>query len=1760
MAQDFGTGVSRTLTAVDRQFLQTVWQASKPPLDSELNLVAQIGNEALRGAVRSEMPSGFLSDPMSSEADFEVNANWSNWFKFGHPANGNTSAPFMWANVNGWLIPVSGSGVAEGDPSNRINLFGPPATDARIDLVFLEVWQAQVAPNPSTANKPSASTVHKYGNVEYGGTNINDDIQDPTIGFETTERVQLQYRLRVVGSGTGLGDSTNLAQYPDGLDDPNVIAQGTQTAPVAGYTFSNMGDTLGDRGLWRAGSGDSTSRTALGTVDGYVYAIPVCAVFRRNEALFVARTNSGNANQNGSFNRNPSSGAITDPLQATRTITSVSLAADILASATGLVSVTGLAGSGLDNTNIVWGSTVLQVGDEIFTVSAVDAAAGTITIDSRGRFGTQAAKHFIGDVVGLYTFRPDGRFADQITSHDILDLRRSVAPTKWSYDSLLKHNLGKLLDGSLRSTFKQGSGTDTQGTQIIEVDTYLGSTAGTLPNQTERLDGFDGIRTVFSDSAVVQNDVSLLLSITAGTISASTSSWGVAADFSVGGFAPNADWSNGTVIKLDIGGGSGAAGARATSSTGDRFMRFVGPKEYWLTRDGLLEGGHQGNQTPFRLRFVGDADPTTPQTWSQTPGRGEAAANHPGPMYPLPERDFTSPFFVLGGVVNDDLVSTTSDTFNASSPDGFDEVNLGVNFDTAAQWVADAASPQDLSTSGIANLLLHGKRNLFDMLTAGGRDLTGDSSELFLVLSEGTTDLGAFRVVGAGTIGYTSQNASAPNRLALKPIGPVSAISGEVNITGEVRSQHMNTEDNPGSTNPAVCIVITDLAASQGGVTNPWNGLSAATIAGDMVLDTSLLYGPSRGGMARLADSLSRFALVTPAASAGILRESPVSTESDSDPLDIQTRTGAPESEHYYHPQPMMAWNRLPSLGLHAPYAPSYGEGRYNFETLRESELFVDRGSKTVVFRPFRQVLMSLPLRRAAGRQIPTTYDDLVTPVDGVSLFTGGVLSPSLATDIYEVPAEYMPRFGRQDIPVFSGLGAGTNGPYFGINHLFSDIDTTAAADSTRDIVGGANPAAPGAQILKFATGAATGRSYGESDGSDEYQGRLYEDVNARSTDLNKPMRGIQLPPYLGVARVFGVYEYNEYISLGSAWDDQGFTARSGATNLIRTNADKQTLFVVKDGAQDVIADSDAHTYVIPEEAIDIKLASGYTAGQTFNDLEYVVEAAVFGFAEGFINRNNYVLSRGNYAADGLASEIRMMIPAPMPIGNQGYSAYLRTVYQGDPFMTRDAATIQTADYENRYGQVAVSDAYMVNFPLQQYDTNNDQIPQIPNPRALRVLASADFWTTLGTGKVGGKVFAGTATDAGFIPSSGDRLPATNTDNPYQPTPRAFTAGQPENGRYATMGVEITSIAAINGTSVVLSRGVLKVTLTVGVDFAVPADPFAAASAYATAINDLTTAKGQQIRYQMGARAFVQGASVLIQSVRPGREGVETKVSITSKAQYRLIAPSSYNGAYTQLALSGGDDVPVNASRISSAPTPVGVTGMTDRLPLGILVNDSDFLGEDPLRKGAAYEIKSGGGAQATSEVSTFAPPDQDPSSRLHGSAGVIGMADGAVLQYTAYNASTSPAGTRRFRIYRGGGAVYVLSPDHAGGPVDFTSGGFSEGDEPVMKGAVLVGRAYLVANGYEDAFGGTAVRSYGDEIQMVVVTHAIYGEGAGCEHGYALDGILSPTDYGKGYAAADRYRLEGKPMVKSVAGLPDPAIPLIPYPPEDPADDDPCA
>jgi hypothetical protein len=82
-----------------------------------------------------------------------------------------------------------------------------------------------------------------------------------------------------------------------------------------------------------------------------------------------------------------------------------------------------------------------------------------------------------------------------------------------------------------------------------------------------------------------------------------------------------------------------------------------------------------------------------------------------------------------------------------------------------------------------------------------------------------------------------------------------------------------------------------------------------------------------------------------------------------------------------------------------------------------------------------------------------------------------------------------------------------------------------------------------------------------------------------------------------------------------------------------------------------------------------------------------------------------------------------------------------------------------------------------------------------------------------------------------------------------------------------------------------------------------------------------------------------------------------------------------------------------------------------------------------------------------------------------------------------------------------------------------------------------------LVRNYKETPFAQAVTMSEGDEIQMVVVTHGILGEVGSREEGITLEGAISPTGYGEGYAAADRYRIGGKPMFLGQSRqVPDPA------------------
>jgi len=249
----------------------------------------------------------------------------------------------------------------------------------------------------------------------------------------------------------------------------------------------------------------------------------------------------------------------------------------------------------------------------------------------------------------------------------------------------------------------------------------------------------------------------------------------------------------------------------------------------------------------------------------------------------------------------------------------------------------------------------------------------------------------------------------------------------------------------------------------------------------------------------------------------------------------------------------------------------------------------------------------------------------------------------------------------------------------------------------------------------------------------------------------------------------------------------------------------------------------------------------------------------------------------------------------------------------------------------------------------------------------------------------------------------------------------------------------------------------------------------------------------------------------------------------------------------------GGIDIPANAG---SGTTQLELTGMTERFPMGALLQDSDFLCEDPLRD-TVSAMKSSPSGPRPLQTSVPLTNGGDEYTRFWGESGeVVSLSDGSisVLSYGAWTEAT-PTGTKMFRLYRGGGPLFLLSGETPGGPLDWVSDTFPPALQPVLKGGILACRAMLVRNFHEEVNSGNGPYkvSDGDEIQMVIATYGLIGHGAETTDGYSMNGIIGPAGYGEGYAAADRFRLSGKPMFRGFGeGALDPtAVQIAVYPDE---------
>lgn len=256
------TGFSRILNPQSRNFSMIAFQQAKPLLDSELNLSQQVQNALRAEAVRKLLSPGLLSATTITGVTDKMNTL---------RLSGAT------ANVNGWLINLYGAN--RSDNQSDITFAEAPYSGTREDLAYVEAWFEEVA--PSGSQEDDDESVYKYGGLASG--TMPNDLQDPTAGDETSRRIQLRWNIRTVSD-------VDFTAYPKGVDNGTRVKAKGGASSDTGYMFGAVGD-----GLYRAGDGSSSACTALKCVDGYVYAIPLFRVHRRNQTAYNKTDNPSGA-------------------------------------------------------------------------------------------------------------------------------------------------------------------------------------------------------------------------------------------------------------------------------------------------------------------------------------------------------------------------------------------------------------------------------------------------------------------------------------------------------------------------------------------------------------------------------------------------------------------------------------------------------------------------------------------------------------------------------------------------------------------------------------------------------------------------------------------------------------------------------------------------------------------------------------------------------------------------------------------------------------------------------------------------------------------------------------------------------------------------------------------------------------------------------------------------------------------------------------------------------------------------------------------------------------------------------------------------------------------------------------------------------------------------------------------------------------------------------------------------------------------------
>lgn len=256
------TGMSRLLNPANRSFSMVAFQQAKPLQDAEINLAQQVQNNLRAEILRKLLTSGMLSMDMTTGITSPRNT-----------VRINNAV----AHINGWLLMLDGAN--RSDNYSDIIFPAAPFNGTREDLAYIEAWFQEVGPTNSPED--DSESVYKNGGIASG--TLPNDLLDTVAGDETARRIQLRWNIRVY-------TDVNFSAHANGVDDSTTVkARGGATADT-GYTFGKV-----STGLYRAGDGSTSAAATLHCVDGYVYAIPLIRVHRRNQTAYNASDNPSGA-------------------------------------------------------------------------------------------------------------------------------------------------------------------------------------------------------------------------------------------------------------------------------------------------------------------------------------------------------------------------------------------------------------------------------------------------------------------------------------------------------------------------------------------------------------------------------------------------------------------------------------------------------------------------------------------------------------------------------------------------------------------------------------------------------------------------------------------------------------------------------------------------------------------------------------------------------------------------------------------------------------------------------------------------------------------------------------------------------------------------------------------------------------------------------------------------------------------------------------------------------------------------------------------------------------------------------------------------------------------------------------------------------------------------------------------------------------------------------------------------------------------------